>query len=230
MARKRMFSLDVIDTDTFIEMPQSSRLLYYELCMRADDDGFVSSPKKIIKMVGCSDDDFKILIAKQFVIPFDTGVVVIKHWKIHNYIQKDRYKETIYIEEKEQLQQEENGMYTKCIQSCIQNGDTDKNRLDKISIDKNSKEEKKEIEKEKKYFENEDVNNIFIEFLQLRKKLKAVNSDRAINLLINQLNKYDDNIKIKMIEQSILNSWKSVYELKEKKEEKKTLAQRLEEW
>lgn len=228
MARKRMFSLDVIDTDTFIEMPQSSRLLYYELCMRADDDGFVSSPKKIIKMVGCSDDDFKILIAKQFVIPFDTGVVVIKHWKIHNYIQKDRYKETIYIEEKEQLQQGENGMYTKCIQPCIQNGDTDKNRLDKISIDKNSKE--KEIEKEKKYFENENVNNIFIEFLQLRKKLKAVNSDRAINLLINQLNKYDDDIKIKMIEQSILNSWKSVYELKEKKEEKKTLAQRLEEW
>ena len=99
-----------------------------------------------------------------------------------------------------------------------------------IEIEKNIEIEKKKIIKEKKYFENENVNNIFIEFLQLRKKLKAVNSDRAINLLINQLNKYDDDIKIKMIEQSILNSWKSVYELKEKKEEKKTLAQRLEEW
>ena len=133
MAKKRMFSLDIIDTDLFLEMPQTSRLLYYELCMRADDDGFVGSPKKIQKMVGCSEDDFKVLIGKQFIIPFETGIVVIKHWKIHNYIQKDRYKETIYINEKDQLCQEENGMYTK----CIQNGYTDKIRLelDKDSID-----------------------------------------------------------------------------------------------
>ena len=94
MAKKRMFSLDIIDTDLFQEMPQTSRLLYYELCMRADDDGFVGSPKKIQRMVGCSEDDFKVLISKQFIIPFETGIVVIKHWKIHNYIQKDRYKET----------------------------------------------------------------------------------------------------------------------------------------
>ena len=121
-----MFSLDIIDTDLFLEMPQSSRLLYYELCMRADDDGFVSSPKKIQKMVGCNEDDFKVLISKKFLIPFDTGVVVIRHWKIHNYIQKDRYKETIYLDEKSQLNQEENGMYTK----CIQDGYTGKVRLE----------------------------------------------------------------------------------------------------
>jgi len=126
MAKRRMFSLDIIDTDLFLEMPQSSRLLYYELCMRADDDGFVSSPKKIQKMVGCNEDDFKVLITKKFIIPFDTGVVVIRHWKIHNYIQKDRYKETIYLEEKSQLKQEENGMYTK----CIQDGYTGKVRLE----------------------------------------------------------------------------------------------------
>lgn len=126
MAKRRMFSLDIIDTDLFMEMPQSSRLLYYELCMRADDDGFVSSPKKIMKMVGCSEDDFKVLITKQFIIPFDTGIVVIKHWKIHNYIQKDRYKETIYVDEKRQLDEETNGMYTK----CIQNGYTGKVRLE----------------------------------------------------------------------------------------------------
>jgi DnaD/phage-associated family protein len=134
MAKRRMFSLDIIDTDLFMEMPQTSRLLYYELCMRADDDGFVSSPKKIMKMVGCSEDDFKVLATKQFIIPFDTGIVVIKHWKIHNYIQNDRYTPTIYTEEKKQLEIEKNKMYTK----CIQDGYTGKDSIGKISIDKNS--------------------------------------------------------------------------------------------
>lgn len=139
MARRRMFNLDIIDTDLFIEMPQSSRLLYYELCMRADDDGFVSSPKKIQRVVGCSDDDFKVLITKKFIIPFETGVVVIRHWKIHNYIQKDRYKETLYSEEKRLLSQEENGAYRLMDTSCIQNGDTGKDSIElvKDSIDNN---------------------------------------------------------------------------------------------
>ena len=139
MARRRMFNLDIIDTDLFIEMPQSSRLLYYELCMRADDDGFVSSPKKIQRVVGCSDDDFKVLITKKFIIPFETGVVVIRHWKIHNYIQKDRYKETLYNEEKRLLLQEENGAYRLMDTSCIQNGDTGKDSIElvKDSIDNN---------------------------------------------------------------------------------------------
>lgn len=139
MARRRMFNLDIIDTDLFIEMPQSSRLLYYELCMRADDDGFVSSPKKIQRVVGCSDDDFKVLITKKFIIPFETGVVVIRHWKIHNYIQKDRYKETLYSEEKRLLSQEENGAYKLMGTSCIQNGNTGKDSIElvKDSIDNN---------------------------------------------------------------------------------------------
>lgn len=139
MARRRMFNLDIIDTDLFIEMPQSSRLLYYELCMRADDDGFVSSPKKIQRVVGCSDDDFKVLITKKFIIPFETGVVVIRHWKIHNYIQKDRYKETLYSEEKRLLSQEENGAYRLMDTSCIQNGNTGKDSIElvKDSIDNN---------------------------------------------------------------------------------------------
>ena len=148
MASRRMFNLDIIDTDLFIEMPQSSRLLYYELCMRADDDGFVSSPKKIQRVVGCSDDDFKVLITKKFIIPFETGVVVIRHWKIHNYIQKDRYKETLYSEEKRLLSQEENGAYKLMDTSCIQNGYTDKDSIElvKDSIDNNIKENIKEIE------------------------------------------------------------------------------------
>lgn len=140
MARRRMFNLDIIDTDLFLEMPQSSRLLYYDLCMRADDDGFVSTPKKIQKIVGCSDDDFKVLISKKFIIPFDTGVVVIKHWKIHNYVQKDRYKETLYTEEKSHLTEEKNGTYELMDPNCIQNGYTGKDSIElgKYSIDKNN--------------------------------------------------------------------------------------------
>ena len=84
-----MFSLKVIDTDAFLDMPISSRLLYYELSIRADDDGFISSPKKITRMVGCSEDDLKMLIMKQFIIPFTSGVCVIRDWRIHNYIQKE---------------------------------------------------------------------------------------------------------------------------------------------
>ena len=103
MAQRRMFSLKVIDTDSFLAMPTSSRLLYYDLAMRADDDGFVNSPQKIVKMTGAALDDLKILEAKKYIIPFDTGVCVIKHWHIHNLIRTDRYNETDYKDEKKAL-------------------------------------------------------------------------------------------------------------------------------
>lgn len=105
MAERRMFSKTIIDSDMFLDMPTSSRLLYFDLSMRADDDGFVNSPKKIIRMTGASQDDLKLLIAKNFIIPFESGVVVIKHWKIHNYIRNDRYKPTICQEEKAMLEE-----------------------------------------------------------------------------------------------------------------------------
>lgn len=110
MANRRMFSLDVVDTDRFLEMPVTTQALYFHLGMRADDDGFVSSPKRITTLVGCNEDDLKLLIAKQFVIPFESGVLVISEWNINNYIQKDRYKSTIYQKEKEMLHKE-NGVY-----------------------------------------------------------------------------------------------------------------------
>ncbi len=141
MAKRRMFSLDIIDTDHFLEMPQSSRLLYYELCMRADDDGFISSPRKIQRTVGCTDDDFKVLITKKFIIPFETGIIVITHWKIHNYLRSDRYKETLYLNEKNHLTQDENGAYqiidTNGIPQVEQMDTQD--RIGKESKDKNSK-------------------------------------------------------------------------------------------
>lgn len=111
MANRRMFAKSIIDTDYFLEMPATTQLLYFHLAMRADDDGFVSSPKRILRMVGSSEDDFKVLISKQFIIPFDSGVCVIKHWRIHNLIRGDRYQETIYTQEKSMLIESENKSY-----------------------------------------------------------------------------------------------------------------------
>ena len=134
MANKRMFSLSVVDTDKFLEMPISSRLLYYELGMRADDDGFVDNWKKIMLFTGLKEDDMKVLISKQFVIPFDSGVIVIRHWRLNNYLQNDRTKPTIHQEEMKQLGVDENNvytLYTNCIHSI------DKNSIDKNSIEYN---------------------------------------------------------------------------------------------
>ena len=107
-----MFAKTIIDSDAFLDMPLSSQALYFHLSMRADDDGFINNPKKIQRMIGGSDDDLKLLIAKNFIIPFESGIVVIKHWKIHNYIRNDRYKETVYQEEKALLDTKDNKAYT----------------------------------------------------------------------------------------------------------------------
>lgn len=112
MAERRMFAKTIIDSDAFLDMPLSTQALYFHLSMRADDDGFINNAKKIQRMLGCSDDDMKILLAKNFIIPFETGVCVIKHWKIHNLIQKDRYKPTVYGELKNQLSLKNNNVYT----------------------------------------------------------------------------------------------------------------------
>ena len=112
MAERRMFAKTIIDSDAFLEMPLSAQALYFHLSMRADDDGFLNNPKKIQRIINASDDDYKLLIAKNFIITFDSGVIVIKHWRIHNYIRKDRYKETVYLEEKKTLGIKENMAYT----------------------------------------------------------------------------------------------------------------------
>ena len=120
MAQRRMFSRKITESDQFLDMPMSSQSLYFHINMQADDDGFVGNVKTIKRMIGASDDDLKLLINKQFLIPFDTGIVVIRDWKIHNYIQKDRYTETFYKHEKAMLETTNNKQYqvmdTKCIQ------------------------------------------------------------------------------------------------------------------
>ena len=141
MAERRMFAKTIIDSDAFLDMPISAQLLYFHLSMRADDEGFINKPKTIMRICGCKDDDIKILFAKKFVIPFESGIVVIKHWKIHNYIAKDRFVETKYKEERDQLQLDENKAYTTCIQPVY--GMQTQDRLDKNSIDKNIEVEQK---------------------------------------------------------------------------------------
>jgi len=161
MAKKRMVSNDIIDSDAFQDMPTTAQLLYFRMILKADDDGFVANPRTIMRLCRSSDDDLRILGTKKFVIPFDTGIVVIKHWRIHNYIAKDRYTETNYKKEKATLYLDENksytlnpdlpaeiksvdNLYTTCIQpvdnlytKSIQPVDADKNRLDKNRLDKN---------------------------------------------------------------------------------------------
>ena len=116
MAERRMFAKTIVLSDAFLDMPLSARCLYFTLGMLADDDGFVNSPKSIMRQAGASTDDLNLLMAKRFILAFDSGVIVIKHWRIHNYIQKDRYKESKYIDEKATLTLDQNGAYTECIQ------------------------------------------------------------------------------------------------------------------
>lgn len=142
MAERRMFAKKITESDAFLDMPSSTQMLYFHLSMNADDDGFVNNPKKIQRMCGASDDDFKLLIAKSFVLLFESGVIVIKHWKMHNYIQADRYRPTDYVEEKSMLGLKKNKAYTldesKMYTKCIQDVSVGKDSIGKISIDKDS--------------------------------------------------------------------------------------------
>ena len=132
MAERRMFAKTIIDSDIFLDLPLSTQALYFHLSMRADDEGFINNPRKIMRMVGAATNELDILIAKRFLLTFDSGVVVIKHWKIHNYIQKDRLKATLYKGEKANLIENEDKIYSDNIKTldtvCVQDVDTGKVR------------------------------------------------------------------------------------------------------
>lgn len=141
MAEKRMFAKTIIDSDAFLDLSSSARLLYYDLGMRADDDGVVNSPKKIMRMTGASDKDMTQLFESKFVIPFETGIVIIKHWKVNNYLRKDRYRPSPYTKELQRLVTDDNGVYR--LSSGIPDGIPDgipevDSGLTQYSIDKNS--------------------------------------------------------------------------------------------
>ena len=112
MAQKRMFTMKIVDSDAFLDMPATTQCLYFHLNMRADDDGFIGNPKRIMKITGASDDDLRLLIAKRFVLTFEDGVIVIKHWRMHNTLSRDQYAETSYTDEKKMLLLKDNGSYS----------------------------------------------------------------------------------------------------------------------
>ncbi len=177
MAERRMFAKTIIDSDAFLDMPLSTQALYFHFVMRADDEGFVNNPKKIMRMVGASDDEMKVLITKRFLIPFESGVVVVKHWFIHNYIRSDRLQETKYQEERKRLSIKENGSYTENGMSdeCLTDGgqvpDKCQHRLKEDSIGKDSIGEDKDTRH--KYGE---YKNVLLSDTDLE-KLKAEFSD-----------------------------------------------------
>lgn len=229
MAEKRMFAKTIIDSDVFLDMPVTAQLLYFHLCMRADDDGFSNNPKRIMRDVRCSDDDMKVLIAKDFIIPFESGVIVIKHWRLHNYIQKDRYKPSL-CDEKNLLTTNKNKVYermdTECIQidnkmdtECIQIGDTDKNRLDKSREDKNSldksREDKGKMSDSIGQTCSPELAEALAAFAEHRKKLKKPMTDYAKELLLKKLQKLakTEQEQIAILNQSIENGWQGVFPL-----------------
>jgi uncharacterized phage protein (TIGR02220 family) len=136
-----MFSRKITETDRFLEMPLSSQALYFHLNMGADDEGFIDKAKTTQRTIGASDDDMKLLIAKGFLIPFDSGVVVIRHWRIHNYIRSDRFQSTLHQDEKTQLEYDHSKTaMLKPLENVIPNGyqmDT-QDRVSKVSLDKDS--------------------------------------------------------------------------------------------
>ena len=143
MAERRMFTKKITNSDEFISMPHSSQNLYFHLNMEADDEGFVNGVKRIMRTINANEDDLRILITKRFLIVFESGVIVIKHWKLHNSIRNDRFKPTDYITEKSQIIEKDNGIYTDLQPNDNQETTTWVHRLGKDSIGKDSIGKKK---------------------------------------------------------------------------------------
>lgn len=142
MAERRMFAKSIVLSDAFLDMPMSARCLYFTLGMLADDDGFVGNPKAIMRQCGASQDDMTVLLQKRYILGFETGVIVIKHWRMNNYLRNDRYHTTTYLEEKDQLIIDERGAYTEADKVGIPGGIPNDNQrytevsIGKVSIDK----------------------------------------------------------------------------------------------
>lgn len=222
MAERRMFTKKITDSDAFLDMPASAQALYFHLNMHADDDGFVNSPKSIQRTVGASSDDIKILLSKRFILAFESGVIVIKHWKMHNYIQSDRYKSTDYVEEKSQLMLDDKKAYTEIVSNmdtkCIQDVSIGEDRIgeDRIGKDRIGKDIKSKLSD---FYPNDELlNQTFNDFIAMRKKIKAPLTDRAIDLAMKKLEDLsggDNDKAVEILNQSIMNSWKGLFPLKQ---------------
>lgn len=209
MAQRRMFSRKITDTDKFIEMPATTQNLYFHLNMNADDEGFVDRVSIIQRMIGASGDDLKLLIAKGFVIPFESGVVVIRHWRIHNYIQADRFQPTIHQNEKSQIEYDETKTANfKRLGECIQNvykADTQvrlgKDRLE-LELDKDR------LDHHLDQNDDDDKNLVF-------KKLKEAFGEMSVNgTMVEEverlLKQYGQELVVLALDKTILNAGKSL--------------------
>ena len=225
-----MFAKTIVDSDAFLDMPLSTQALYFHLSMRADDDGFTNNPKKVMRMIGAGQNELELLLDKRFLICFENGVVVIKHWKIHNYIRSDRYKPTVHIEELNKLTTKDNKAYTE----IKLNGDDSEIQLEIYDIPKIEepptpptpptpppKEKVKKtdevVEAINEYTENKKLIEALKEFRKMRVKMKKPPTARAMKGIFKHLDTFskgDDEVKIQLIDQSILHNWQDIYELK----------------
>ncbi|WP_423895037.1 DnaD domain-containing protein [Dialister invisus] len=216
MADKRMMSKSVIDTDVFLDMPTSTQCLYFQLLLRADDDGFLKNAKTIMRTVGASQDDMKLLIAKQYLILFDSGTIVIKHWRIHNYIKKDRYKPTD-CEEARLIDVNDKGEYIllepTCIQNgttaeptCIQNGTSGKVRLE-IELGKSKGSVNKKIKKESALPAEVKRRKLFTSY---QEKIKPISGSVEGDRLSSLLDDYGLDLCLKAIDRAVLRKRRSL--------------------
>lgn len=216
MADKRMMSKSVIDTDVFLDMPTSTQCLYFQLLLRADDDGFLKNAKTIMRTVGASQDDMKLLIAKQYLILFDSGTIVIKHWRIHNYIKKDRYKPTD-CEETRLIDVNDKGEYIllepTCIQNgttteptCIQNGTSGKVRLE-IELGKSKGSVNKKIKKESALSADVKRQKLFASY---QEKIKPISGSVEGDRLSSLLDDYGLDLCLKAIDRTVLRKRRSL--------------------
>lgn len=199
MSQKRMFSKQIVQSDAFMDMPQSTQLLYFHLSMEADDDGFIGSPKKVMRGVGSSDDDYKILIAKRFILVFPEGICVIKHWLIHNYIQSDRYHETKYVEQKKLLSIKGNKAYT-----------DKKINVVPLIAEKQAKLLSREEDQIAFPWLNLDM---WDEWIEYRKGKGKKLTPQTIKLQMKFLEQHKED-HVKIIENSIRNGWTGLFECK----------------
>ena len=232
MAEKRMFSKKITDSDAFIELSSSAQALYFHLNQGADDDGFNNQIRNAMFKAKASEDDLKVLLAKKFLIKFESGVIVIKHWRLHNTLRKDRYTPTNFQEELNSLCIKENGVYTQIDDGCpvvaewlpdgCQTVTTDKYSIDKNSIEEKSidnKKEKKSTEIDNlinSNFTDEELKNTVYEFIKMRKAIKKPLTIRGLELMIKKLYKLTTNVdeQIEILNNSIMNNWQGIFPLK----------------
>ena len=219
MAERRMFTKKVTDDDNFMSLSSSAQALYLHLSMSSDDDGFCNQVSSSMFKAHASVQDLQALLEKRYIYQFESGVIVIKHWRMANALRKDRYTPTAFQEELSQLGLKDNGSYTWLPNGCqVVAERLPQDRLGKDSIGKDSKGK---VNKDTVYYPNDDkLNDAFSDYVAMRKKLKKPMTDKAVDLAIKKLEALsdgDNDVAIKILEQSIMNSWQGLFPLKDVK-------------